>query len=346
MTNYLVRGFNFLQEGIIIGAVLYIFIFLILLVKKQRRHICKKNIYEMLFSIWTCTIFLVTGLFSFEFSKISSWRDNVSFNLIPFVGGSIVPIVLNFLLFVPFGFLLPLALKGKWNWKKAFLCGGLTSFFIEIIQLLYGRYAELDDLLLNSFGTLAGYGLHYVVHALRTKHKRKNALCRLVVASIATVVGFSAIYLVCDHNSEYVDGLMAVDNNIEVVRFYHDGKWINSDTSNYIYLELSSNLANCGGHILEMQDVLESEVLNDNDYYIEILFAAPQTISFYNSDEFVIEDSDRLIYNTNTNTLYWGNGCYQKMVEYTKLEDSVLEYKNEIMAGYKEFNESLKQEYK
>ena len=65
-------------------------------------------------------------------------------------------IVLNMLMLVPVGFLLPVLVK-----KNVILYGFLCSLCIEIFQLVTKRgYFEVNDLLHNTIGVVIGYGLY------------------------------------------------------------------------------------------------------------------------------------------------------------------------------------------
>ncbi|WP_042470294.1 VanZ family protein [Bacillus ndiopicus] len=84
----------------------------------------------------------------------------------------------NFLLLMPFGVYLRYFLKERKYWKRAFLFGlGLTLFY-EVTQVtgIYGIYNcpyrifDVDDLLLNSVGSLLGFFAAPVIWALFPKH--------------------------------------------------------------------------------------------------------------------------------------------------------------------------------
>ena len=66
--------------------------------------------------------------------------------------------VLNVLLFVPFGYLLPLLWTRVARWWKLLLCGLFVSLSIELLQLvtLRGMF-DLDDLMNNTLGALLGW---------------------------------------------------------------------------------------------------------------------------------------------------------------------------------------------
>ena len=82
--------------------------------------------------------------------------DN-SINLIPISSEGAMTYILNIIMFMPFGFFLPLIWKNFRNAKKVVLMGFLMSLAIEICQLFNMRTTDIDDLLMNTLGTLVGY---------------------------------------------------------------------------------------------------------------------------------------------------------------------------------------------
>lgn len=70
----------------------------------------------------------------------------------------------NTLLFMPWGFCLPLLWpRFRRVGRMALMALGLT-LFIECTQLFIDRYVEIDDVLLNFLGSMAGTGLWWIVH--------------------------------------------------------------------------------------------------------------------------------------------------------------------------------------
>ncbi len=63
----------------------------------------------------------------------------------------------NLVLFFPVGLLLPLVSERFKKFKSALMMGVFISLMIEIIQYFIGRSADIDDLILNTFGFLCGY---------------------------------------------------------------------------------------------------------------------------------------------------------------------------------------------
>ena len=70
-------------------------------------------------------------------------------------------IILNIMMFVPFGFLLPLVSKKFHAFWKTYLAGFLFTFLIEMTQLLFHLgICELDDFMNNTVGAMIGYGFY------------------------------------------------------------------------------------------------------------------------------------------------------------------------------------------
>jgi glycopeptide antibiotics resistance protein len=76
----------------------------------------------------------------------------------------------NVLVFVPFGFMVPIVTSRADGWRRAALAGLALSLTIEATQLagslLVGyayRVTEVDDVLLNVLGALGGFSLYRLV---------------------------------------------------------------------------------------------------------------------------------------------------------------------------------------
>ena len=57
----------------------------------------------------------------------------------------------NFLMFLPFGILYPLSQKDP-TWKKSVLCGLIAVTVIEVLQPIFGRAFDMNDIILNLLG--------------------------------------------------------------------------------------------------------------------------------------------------------------------------------------------------
>lgn len=100
-------------------------------------------------------------------------------NLIPFINLTdydkksemLLNIIGNSTMFIPTGIIVPLLYPKLKSFKKTVLTGFLISLTIEIIQLPFAvRCSDVDDLILNTAGCIAGYG----IYALCRKRERNH----------------------------------------------------------------------------------------------------------------------------------------------------------------------------
>ena len=327
--NFIINGINNLKYGALFGIAVYIIIIFFLYIFKIRRGSSWKWIVEVIFCIYGITLLITTGIFTLNYSL----NGIFSYNLIPFIGSSITPVLLNFILFVPYGFLLPFVYSScKWSWKKVVIIGAITSLSIELLQMFGGRYAEIDDFLINTFGTFSGYIIYVCVHELRKNHKK--AVLSFVSLCFTLIICFVGIYFVGNNDEQLPDGLDAVESNIAEINVYSGEERREIEIASDIYNCFTSQISNCGGHVLEPRSIAESEIWNDSNCFIEIIYNFPQTIAFENSLDFSISNADRILYNADRNILYWGNTSYQNSVDYTELTNELQEHRNEILEGY------------
>lgn len=86
---------------------------------------------------------LIQGIFSGTV-KITNWAE-------------LRNIILNILLFIPFGYLLP-SMFPKLRWWQVVIIGFCGSLLIELLQLLTRLgYADVDDLINNTLGAAIGF---------------------------------------------------------------------------------------------------------------------------------------------------------------------------------------------
>jgi glycopeptide antibiotics resistance protein len=78
----------------------------------------------------------------------------------------------NVLAFVPFGMFLPLLVRSARRFAKTLVCGFSFSLLVEIIQLFskVGSF-DVDDILLNTAGTVCGYVLFLLLYVWHRKNK-------------------------------------------------------------------------------------------------------------------------------------------------------------------------------
>lgn len=77
---------------------------------------------------------------------------------------ALVNLIGNTAMFLPIGIIWPLVFPRLDSHRKVIAAGVGFSLCIEILQLpFFDRVTDIDDLLLNSLGYLAGYGLYLLV---------------------------------------------------------------------------------------------------------------------------------------------------------------------------------------
>ncbi|MDK2951886.1 MAG: hypothetical protein PWQ77_1551 [Kosmotogales bacterium] len=133
----------------------------------------------IIFIIYIFAVFYFTGagtIFDLQRYGIRLGTDQI--NLLPFSRHiDITAYFLNILLFVPFGFFLKFIWPDINKLKYIVLSGFSFSLLIEISQLFNHRQTDIDDLILNTLGTLLGYLLFRVF--FRTTEKTVPAVNHL-----------------------------------------------------------------------------------------------------------------------------------------------------------------------
>lgn len=144
-------------------------IFHILISKKSKRESFKTPVGHIIFTYLFCLVLLailsVTGV-----PSIYDLRIAANFNLIPVFGAAAhAQYVPNILLFVPLGFLLPLLWEKYENFGLTLLCGVSFSLSVEISQIFTLRATDIDDLIMNTLGTVVGYLIFILIKKLFPK---------------------------------------------------------------------------------------------------------------------------------------------------------------------------------
>jgi len=106
-------------------------------------------------------------------------------------------IILNILLFLPLGILLPIGSdRFKKLWKTVLAGFGMT-LAIELIQRFTGRGVfDVDDIFNNTLGTLIGYGLIMAVFTLKgAKKKKALKAAAYALPFLAVLIAFSAVFI-------------------------------------------------------------------------------------------------------------------------------------------------------
>lgn len=97
-------------------------------------------------------------------------------NLIPnFFGCWNTENLFNLVLFLPFGILYPLS---KWGggWKRTLLVGFFWIAGIELLQPVFGRAFDINDIILNMGGIVLSASLFFFIQSMRRKRLENAAV--------------------------------------------------------------------------------------------------------------------------------------------------------------------------
>ena len=121
---------------------------------KLRFHSWKRTIIYMVFGFYLATLLALVG-----FPNVMSLGVNFEVNMIPFVDmvSDFTNACLNVILFVPFGFFLPILWDKFRKIKNVALTGLMTTLLIEISQIFTFRTTDINDIITNTIGTMVGY---------------------------------------------------------------------------------------------------------------------------------------------------------------------------------------------
>ena len=80
--------------------------------------------------------------------------------------------ILNICLFIPYGFLPVFIFKNiHKHWWNGVILGAVFSIGIEFLQTFIGRFAQLDDVIMNTCGTLVGFLIGCLLLRITTRKK-------------------------------------------------------------------------------------------------------------------------------------------------------------------------------
>lgn len=146
------------------------------------------------FAVYLSAVYLFVGLPTLQFM-----RFEVSLTLVPFLPmlSDVRNTLLNILLFMPLGFLLPLLWARYPGLKETVLFGLVMSASIELLQILTYRATDINDIIANTLGTALGY-LAFRIMARLIPSARKLAKSKseasVIFLSVFTVMFFIQPY--------------------------------------------------------------------------------------------------------------------------------------------------------
>lgn len=133
---------------------------IILVFGKVYLHDAKKCVCYMLFTLYLAAVCVVVG-----FPSVTSLSFDPTFEVIPFISmiEDAKNCVLNVILFVPLGVLLPLLWNRFNSLARTALFGIGVSLTVELVQLFTFRTTDIDDLITNTAGAIIGFFIYKLV---------------------------------------------------------------------------------------------------------------------------------------------------------------------------------------
>ncbi len=326
MKSYLIEGIFSCLHILPITTICYIvfFVFVWLIgIRKPSLKLIPSYILEFVLICYTCTLLNITGILNTSnglFPQFTAPNFQETLH-IPFVGASFQMVLLNFLMFVPFGLLLSLVIHfKKQRLFKAITIAVVFSIFIEIIQIFIGRFFEIDDIISNSLGAVAGAFLWQGIYWIKSKRIAKGiiGIALTLVISYILIFGISFIangdslqkevqntYSELPNETELENNLNHIDISVGVnsdtiissKTLFEDIRFAN------VYSELKIDISN---NISQYQpEQIEDIVCSPNDTIVSIYLNEPQTFTFYNNRSIVMSDVISFSYDIADGTLWY-----------------------------------------
>lgn len=127
--------------------------------KNNKKHFS----WSLIFVLYLFLVIMVTGIGSifdvYDFKTMQFIPVDHTFVLIPFNSGINMSSILNIIMFIPFGFLLPMVFADYKQLNKVIILSIMTTVLIETMQFFTGRICDVEDIIMNISGAIVGFFL-------------------------------------------------------------------------------------------------------------------------------------------------------------------------------------------
>lgn len=166
----------------------------------------RHRIWSYIFILYIFLVLEITGIGSiWDIGRYGTIIRIEEINWIPFESEGIMTYLLNVILFIPLGFLLPLIWQNYRHLLPTAVIGASFSFAIEIGQLFNRRQTDIDDLLMNTLGTIFGFGIWAIFY--RVFHTEKKQSLGLGPKEAITYISLSVASLFFLYNWRFTVSL-------------------------------------------------------------------------------------------------------------------------------------------
>ena len=173
-------------------------------------------------------------LFALTISPVYGFSNEIVFDEVNLTPGKVIENIdtnyLNFFgniaMFMPLGFFVPMISRKFHKMSKVCFLGFCISFMIEVIQLFLIRGTDIDDLILNTIGTVIGYaifllfknGFKVLGKYIGIRRKRNEKILKRDSAIIFLLIGvmlFSVMSIGFYKRGEYMQQETISNENIK-----------------------------------------------------------------------------------------------------------------------------------
>ncbi|MGE7185701.1 VanZ family protein [Peribacillus sp. NPDC006672] len=145
-------------------------VFQVGVLRKEKQFSLKHFLWVYVFLFYLTLVYMITGTGSiWSIGNYETLFRMSEINLHLFDSEGMTTYILNIILFVPLGFLLPTIWSLFRSLKKVACTGLFFSLAIELSQLLNSRITDIDDLLMNTLGAVVGYLIYRVLFVMVLK---------------------------------------------------------------------------------------------------------------------------------------------------------------------------------
>ncbi|PES61823.1 hypothetical protein CN507_27775 [Bacillus cereus] len=176
-------------------TIIFCIVFQIVFYFKAKRNISILHfLWVYVFLFYLSLVYGVTQIATvWDISRYETWIRVSQINLTLFDTAGSTAYLLNILLFMPLGFLLPTIWPHFRKMKNTVCAGFFFSWAIELNQLLNNRITDIDDLFTNTLGAIIGYVIYRVLFKMICKREEKK-----LDTNFPLVIKYEAIFcLVC-----------------------------------------------------------------------------------------------------------------------------------------------------
>lgn len=324
MIQHFIEGIFIFENVLPVALICYLIIFAATWLIGRRKPSAKqipRYISEFALTWYSCAILRITGILCTSKGFLPQFSEPFlkgTFEQLPFVGASFQMVALNFFLFVPLGFLLPLALCFKKHRSlKAILIAVLFSVLIETVQIFIGRFFEIDDIISNSLGAVSGALLWQGIYWIKTKQIKKGILGilsallvgGLFLAGVSFIANGDRLqeellqkYSELPEDTELENNLAHIDISSGVDAKASAKTFEDFDFAS-VYLEMQMEISTWISQY-EPKQAADLKTGSD-DILISVYLNEPQTFNFYNNPDITMENVVSWSYDINDGSIWY-----------------------------------------